>query len=155
MVSSQMIGVAPVHDPSDTSSVQTTFSVPLQLVGRPVSLVVPSRLGPRHCGQFCAASVPLTSAAPAMIASTAAVVTANRPVPLSAFVKIVLLIPYPDLRAYLLWTVDDPRHAPVYPARPPARGCRAAPDPRREVPESPMTTIKGYPYYSKDTRCLE
>ena len=55
MVSSQMIGVAPLQESSAISSVQATFSVSLQVVGSPVSPLVPFRLGPRHCGQFSAA----------------------------------------------------------------------------------------------------
>ena len=52
MVSSQIIGVEPVH--AGISSAQEMFSVSLQVIGSPVSLVVPSRLGPRHWGQFSA-----------------------------------------------------------------------------------------------------
>src|SRR5262245_18785797 len=33
---------------------QATFSVALHLLGRPVSLEIPSLVGPRHCGQSSA-----------------------------------------------------------------------------------------------------
>ena len=58
IASSQTIGVAPLQELSAMSSVQTTFSVSLQVVGSPVSVVVPFRLGPRHCGQLSAARTP-------------------------------------------------------------------------------------------------
>ncbi len=52
MRSSQTVGVEPAGP--GKGSRQTTFSVLLQVVGSPVSLLRPSSRAPRHCGQFSA-----------------------------------------------------------------------------------------------------
>ena len=53
--SSQMIGVDPLN--AGSGSFHATFSVALQVVGRPVSVLTPSSDGPRHCGQVSAVRV--------------------------------------------------------------------------------------------------
>ena len=52
--SSQMIGVEP--DNAGMASFQATFSVWDHFTGRFFSVLIPFRAGPRHCGQFSAAS---------------------------------------------------------------------------------------------------
>src|SRR5688500_7325479 len=52
MRSSQMMGVDPLK--AGRGSFHATFSVALQVVGRPVSLLTPLSEGPRHCGQLSA-----------------------------------------------------------------------------------------------------
>ena len=92
IVSSQMIGVDPVHDPSDTSSVHATFSLALHVVGSPVAVVEPSRLGPRHCGQFPSPEVAASPEVPELHANTAIAVTAqDRTVNPNVFVTNALL----------------------------------------------------------------
>ena len=53
-VSPQMIGVAAAQLGSFVR--QTTFSVVLQVTGRLDAELVPSRFGPRHCGQLSPAA---------------------------------------------------------------------------------------------------
>src|SRR4051794_23102184 len=52
MRSPQTIGVAPLGPGS--GSFQATFSLSSHFVARPVSLLTPSPVGPRHCGQLSA-----------------------------------------------------------------------------------------------------
>src|SRR5262249_126833 len=57
--SPQTTGVEPPMPGS--VSVQATFFEALHLVGRPVSELTPSFVGPRHCGQLSAAARPATT----------------------------------------------------------------------------------------------
>src|ERR1051325_8715992 len=52
MRSRQTMGVEPLQPGIEVF--QTTFSSVVHLTGRFFSLLTPLRLGPRHCGQFCA-----------------------------------------------------------------------------------------------------
>jgi hypothetical protein len=67
MVSFQMIGVEPLN--AGSGSFHATFSVGLQVVGSPVSMLLPSIDGPRQCGQLSAASEATAEAKKASIRS--------------------------------------------------------------------------------------
>ena len=64
-MSFQTIGVAPLR--LGIASFQATFSVWVQLVGRPRSRLTPFSSGPRHCGQLSAKSVTVASDAARML----------------------------------------------------------------------------------------
>src|SRR5687767_4899137 len=59
MRSPQTIGVDADH--AGIASFQAMFSVLLHLTGRLVSPLAPLSIGPRHCGQFSAATVAVTT----------------------------------------------------------------------------------------------
>src|SRR5687767_6061229 len=56
--SPQMIGVLPLHEGSSDFQTMFSFFSRFQVVGKPVESLVPSALGPRHCGQFSPAVKP-------------------------------------------------------------------------------------------------